>query len=207
MRDKSKVINMKNQLQQAADQAIYFPGAKAFRDWLHEHYRSASEVLVGFYKVSSGQPSMSWSESVDEALCVGWIDGIRKSVDDQRYTIRFTPRKPGSIWSRINIDKVTKLQQEGRMMPEGLAAFEGRTTGKSVIYSYETGGDDWPKGFLALFRKDKTAWRNYQQMAPSYQRQSRHWVASAKQEITRRKRLDQLIEDSRNNQRLKQYRR
>jgi len=116
---------------------IFFATASSFRKWLEKNHDKASELLVGFYKVKSGKPSMSWSESVDEAICFGWIDGVRKSIDDESYSIRFTPRKPGSIWSAINIQKVESLSGQGLMQDSGMTAFEKRKEHKSRIYSYE----------------------------------------------------------------------
>src|SRR5687768_6389102 len=116
---------------------VFFPDKTAFRKWLEAHHITEKELLVGFYKVGSGKPSITWPESVDEALCFGWIDGIRKSLNEDSYTIRFTPRKPGSIWSAINIKKVEALSKAGLMYPEGMAAFAKRSEQKSAIYSYE----------------------------------------------------------------------
>jgi uncharacterized protein YdeI (YjbR/CyaY-like superfamily) len=175
---------------------IFFATASSFRKWLEKNHDKASELLVGFYKVKSGKPSMSWSESVDEAICFGWIDGVRKSIDDESYSIRFTPRKPGSIWSAINIQKVESLSGQGLMQDSGMAAFEKRKEHKSRIYSYEKPPESLSKDFLKEFQSNKKAWKFFQKMAPSYQRTAIHWVMNAKQESTRMKRLAELINDS-----------
>jgi uncharacterized protein YdeI (YjbR/CyaY-like superfamily) len=139
---------------------------------------------------------MTWSESVDEALCFGWIDGVRKSIDKESYQIRFTQRKPTSIWSAINIKKVEELKKQGLMLLAGLASFEKRTEGKSRIYSYEKGEAELPQNFKKQFKTNKKAWDYFQSLAPSYRKVSTHWVMNAKQETTRLKRLNQLISES-----------
>jgi len=150
---------------------------------------------VGFYKVGSGKPSLTWPESVDEALCVGWIDGIRKRIDDSAYQIRFTPRKPGSIWSTVNIKRVEALVAEGRMQPAGLEAYERRTERKSSVYSYEQEGSlNLTPTELRLFKKNKGAWAYFERAAPSYRRTMLYWIASAKQAATRARRLAKLVE-------------
>ena len=153
-------------------------------------------MLVGFYKVDSGKPSMTWSQSVDEALCFGWIDGVRKSINKDSYQIRFTQRKPTSIWSANNIRKIESLTKQKLMQPAGLASFEKRTESKSKIYSYEKDKVDLIQDFKKQFKANKKAWDYFQSLAPSYRKVSTHWVMSAKQETTRIKRLDQLIADS-----------
>ena len=152
--------------------------------------------MVGFYKVDSGKPSMTWSQSVDEALCFGWIDAVRKSIDKERYQIRFTKRKPTSIWSAININKIEELARQGLMQPAGLASFEKRIESKSKIYSYEKEEAELTPSFKKQFKADKKAWDYFQSLAPSYRKVSQHWVMSAKQETTQIKRLNQLISDS-----------
>ncbi len=139
---------------------------------------------------------MTWSQSVDEALCFGWIDGVRKSINEDSYQIRFTQRKPTSIWSAINIKKIEELAKKGLMQPAGLASFENRTESKSKIYSYEKDEVDLSKNFKKRFKANKKAWDYFQSLAPSYRKVSGHWVMSAKQETTRVKRLNQLISDS-----------
>ena len=176
---------------------IFFASQSDFRKWLQKNHKKESEVLVGFYKVGSGKPSMTWSQSVDEALCFGWIDGVRKSIDNDSYQIRFTPRKPGSNWSAVNIKKIEELTKKGLMQPAGHAAFEKRIESKSGIYSFEKEETELTPDFKKQFKANKKAWEYFQTLAPSYRKISTHWVMSAKQESTRKKRLNQLITDSR----------
>src|ERR1700683_4529438 len=136
----------------------FFRTPSDFRAWLEANHATAGELLVGFHKKGSGKPSMTWTESVDEALCVGWIDGIRKRLDEVSYTIRFTPRRKGSIWSAINIARVTALTSERRMQHAGLAAFERRQSHKSGIYSYEQRRDPREEPYQSQLRKNKVAW-------------------------------------------------
>jgi len=185
----------------------FFAHAKDFRQWLDKNHDKQTELLVGFYKVGSGKPSMTWPESVDEALCYGWIDGVRKSIDAQSYTIRFTPRKPSSIWSTVNINKVAALTAKGLMQPAGIAAFAKRTAGKSGVYSFEGTVAKLSEAFEAQFRKNKKAWDFFTSQAPSYQKTAIHLVMSAKQEKTQVSRLETLITDSENGVRIKQLRR
>jgi len=174
----------------------FFAKQSDFRKWLQKNHKKETELLVGFYKVDSGKPSMTWSQSVDEALCFGWIDGVRKSIDKDSYQIRFTQRKSTSIWSAINIKKIEELTKQGLMEPAGLASFEKRTEGKSKIYSYEKEKVELTQNFKKLFKANKKAWNYFQSLAPSYRKVSAHWVMSAKQETTQIKRLNQLISDS-----------
>lgn len=172
----------------------YFASPAAFRAWLAEHAAREWELLVGFHKVDSGKPSMSWSESVDEALCFGWIDGVRKRIDDEAYSIRFTPRKPGSIWSAINIAKVEALRSAGRMTPAGEAAFAQRTADKSVVYAYEQdeAGELSPAEVRA-FKREKAAWAYWETCPPGYRKTVLHWVTTAKRAETRVSRLATLV--------------
>ncbi len=174
----------------------FFSTQAAFRKWLEKNHEKTGELLVGFYKVNSGKPSMTWSESVDEAICFGWIDGIRRSIDEESYSIRFTPRKSTSIWSAINIKKVEELTKKKLMDPAGINAFSKRKEHKSRIYSYEKEAENLSDEFLGKFKLNKKAWTFFQSMAPSYQRTAIHWVMSAKQESTKIKRLTELINDS-----------
>ena len=177
--------------------ARYFASATEWRAWLEEHHRVAAEVLVGFHKRGSGKPSLTWPESVDEALCFGWIDGVRKSVDDSRYTIRFTPRKPGSTWSAINVAKMKELEAAGRMTPAGRAAFERRREDRTAIYSYEQRQlAAFEPADERRFRANRKAWSFWQMQPPSYRKTATHWVTSAKRPETRDRRLAKLIEDS-----------
>lgn len=174
----------------------FFATQAAFRKWLEENHSKATELLVGYYKVDSGKPSMTWSQSVDEALCFGWIDGIRKSIDKYSYSIRFTPRKPTSIWSAVNIAKSEELIKQGLMHPSGLLAFSLRQEHKSKIYSFEIAEVKLSADFEKIFKADKTAWNYFQSLSPSYRKTSTNWVMNAKQESTRIKRLNELIADS-----------
>jgi uncharacterized protein YdeI (YjbR/CyaY-like superfamily) len=174
----------------------FFAKQSDFRKWLQKNHKKESELLVGFYKVGSGKPSMTWSQSVDEALCFGWIDGVRKSIDKESYQIRFTRRKPTSIWSAINIKKIEELKKQGLMQPAGLASFEKRKDNKSRIYSYEKDEVELNENFKKQFKTNKRAWDYFQSLASSYKRLSTHWVMDAKQETTRLRRLNQLISDS-----------
>ncbi len=175
---------------------VYFSDAGEFRDWLAQHHASASELIVGFHKRDSGLPSMTWPESVDEALCFGWIDGVRKRIDAVRYQIRFTPRKAGSNWSAINIAKVAELIAAGRMQPPGLAAFALRSEEKSRIYAYENSPAELTEPQASEFRAHPEAWAFFQAQSASYRRTLTWWVISAKQQSTRQKRLRQLIDAS-----------
>jgi uncharacterized protein YdeI (YjbR/CyaY-like superfamily) len=173
----------------------YFDDAAAFRAWLAAHAHEESELLVGFHKVGSGRPSMSWSESVDQALCYGWIDGVRKRVDDERYTIRFTPRKPGSIWSAVNIVKIASLRVQGLMTEAGEAAYARRTEQRSRVYSHErdTPAELAPED-LARFQAHPAAWAWFESCPPGYRRVMLHVITSAKKPETRAARLAKLIE-------------
>ena len=172
----------------------FFATPAAFRAWLKKHHRTADELWVGFYRKESGKPSITWSESVDEALCFGWIDGIRKKLSDEAYTNRFTPRRPGSNWSAINIAKVELLTKQKRMAAAGVAAFAKRSEAKSRIYTYEQKDViTFEKAFEKAFKASKAAWAFFQAQPPYYRKLMTRWVGGAKQEETRRRRLDKLI--------------
>ena len=174
---------------------VFFDSAQAFRIWLQAHHASASELVVGFRKVATGKPNMSWSESVDEALCFGWIDGVRKRIDDASYQIRFTPRRTGSIWSLVNVRKVQALVAQGRMHPAGLAAFEARRPEKTGIYAFERQqAAELVADEVRAFKKSPGAWTWFQATPPGYRKVITHWVTSAKRAETRARRLDQLIQ-------------
>lgn len=174
---------------------LFFADAAAFRAWLASHAASATELLVGYHKVSSGRPCMSWSDSVDEALCVGWIDGVRRRIDDQRYSIRFTPRKPSSIWSTVNIAKVDKLRAERRMTPAGERAFALCSEARSGIYSHEQAeAAQLSPAELQAFQRHPGAWQFFDHTPPSYRKRMLHWVTSAKRDETRASRLGRLVE-------------
>ena len=174
----------------------FFAKQSGFRNWLNKNHKKETELIVGFYKVNSGKPSMTWPQSVDEALCFGWIDGVRTSIDKDSYQIRFTPRKPTSIWSAINIKKVEALTKQGLMQPAGLASFEKRKEERSKVYAFENEEMNFTAEFEKIFKANKKAWVYFQSLAASYKKISKHWVMSAKQETTRLKRLNQLIEES-----------
>lgn len=184
---------------------IFFETPADFRAWLAKNHATAKELLVGFYKKGSKRPSITWPESVDEALCYGWIDGVRKGIDDESYTIRFTPRKTGSVWSTVNVNRVQALTDLGRMQPAGLKAFEARKEGKSGIYSHEQGEVELPEPFQELLRANTTAWEFFQQQAGSYRKAAIWWITSAKKEETKRKRLDSLIAYSAKANRVPQF--
>ncbi len=181
---------------------IFFNTASEFRNWLEENHQSATELWVGYFRKQTGKPSMTWPESVDQALCFGWIDGIRKKIDDERYCIRFTPRKPGSTWSRINIDKVEKMIKQGLMMSAGLEAYNRRKENKSGIYSFENEIKDLPEAYAEIFKKNRVAWEFYSTQPPSYRKTMTHWILSAKQDATKMKRLEKLISESKNRSRI-----
>ena len=173
--------------------ARFFRTPAQLRAWFDKNHGTCKELWVGYYKRETGKPSVTWPESVGEALCVGWIDGLRKGIDQHSYKIRFTPRRPGSIWSDVNIRKVKALMKEGRMCPAGLKAFEARDEAKSRIYAYELRPDMLDEPYLGKVRANKEAWTFYLGCAPSYRRSVNNWVMSAKQEGTRLKRLERLL--------------
>ena len=186
-------------------EAIYFTSPEEFRAWLEDNHESQTEVLVGYWKRATGKPSLTWSQAVDEALCFGWIDGVRRGVDDERHVQRFTPRKPTSNWSAVNIAKVEQLRAQGRMRPAGEAAFARRRADKSGVYSYE----QRHKAALepeqeARFRANAAAWEYFSACPPSYRTMAVWWVVSAKRPDTRDRRLSTLIEDSAAGRRLRQ---
>jgi uncharacterized protein YdeI (YjbR/CyaY-like superfamily) len=166
------------------------------RRWFTSHHATAQELWVGYYKKNSGKRSITYPESVGEALCFGWIDGVRKGIDEKSYTNRFSPRKRGSTWSTTNVRRVQALKREGRMHAAGLAAFRARSSNKTRIYSYENRPDELPEPYAGIFRRNRAAWDFFQAQPPGYRRTVTWWVVSAKKEETRLKRLKALIEDS-----------
>jgi uncharacterized protein YdeI (YjbR/CyaY-like superfamily) len=172
----------------------FFRTPADFRAWFLENHQRADELLVGFYKKSSGRPSITWPESVDEALCAGWIDGIRRRIDEDSYSIRFTPRRPNSIWSLINTRRVAVLTKEGRMLDAGLKAFAARDEKKTGVYSFERATATFPPAYLKVFRANQKAWAFFSTQGAYYKRMLAYWVTSAKQEETRQRRLAQLID-------------
>jgi uncharacterized protein YdeI (YjbR/CyaY-like superfamily) len=174
----------------------FFGTAAAWRRWLEEHHDSAAELWVGFYRKGTGRASVTWPEAVDEALCFGWIDGVRKRLDESSYAIRFTPRRPGSVWSAVNLAKVEALARRGLMHPAGEAAHARRTEARSRIYSYEQREAAFPEAYARRFRRHPAAWRFFEAQPAWYRRTATWWVISAKREETRERRLATLIEDS-----------
>lgn len=171
----------------------FFKTPEAFRAWLEKNHDRADELLVGMYKRGSGKPSMTWPESVDQALCFGWIDGVRNSIDEDGYTIRFTPRRAKSIWSKVNVRKVGELTERGLMRPAGLAAFAKRTSERTGIYSAEQSDVKLGEEFERAFRARRRAWKFFEAQPAWYRRTATWWVISAKREATRLRRLDTLI--------------
>jgi uncharacterized protein YdeI (YjbR/CyaY-like superfamily) len=175
----------------------FFATPKDFRSWLEKHHADTAELWVGFHKRDSGRPSITWPESVDEALCYGWIDGLRKSLDAHSYMIRFTPRKPGSIWSAVNTRRAGELIEAGRMRPAGLRAFEDRDPKKTNLYSFEQRkAAELDPASAKRFKANRDAWKFFKSQPDRYRRTAIFWVTSAKQAETRARRLDTLIRDS-----------
>ncbi len=174
----------------------FFATPDELRDWFDVNHETAAELWLGYYRKSTGRPSVDWPQAVDEALCVGWIDGVRRSVDDMTFVQRFTPRRKGSTWSAINVAKVANLTKEGRMRPAGIAAFEARSDANTAIYSYEQPDAAFTPEEVARFKADSAAWADWAARPPSYRRAVMYWVTSAKQAATRARRLETLIADS-----------
>ena len=181
---------------------IFFKGQNEFRKWLDKNHLIEKELIVGFYKKETGKPTMTWSESVDQALCFGWIDGIRRKVDEERYCIRFTPRRPGSDWSSLNIRKVEELRNAGLMTADGLEVFNNRKEKKGDNYSYENLPSSLPASLDKMFRQNKKAWEFFEKQAPSYKKVRIYWINSARQEDTKLNRLKKLIAASKESKRL-----
>lgn len=174
----------------------FFSTPEKFRQWLEKNHERTNELLVGFHKKDSGKKSITYGEALDEALCFGWIDGVRRSLDETSYTIRFTPRKPRSIWSLVNVNHVERLKKEGRMAEPGLRAYALRDPKRTGIYAFENRPREFSPEFEKKFRANKGAWEFFQSEPPSIRRTCIFWVMSAKKDETRRRRLDQLIESS-----------
>ena len=181
---------------------IFFAAPKDLRKWLEKNHEKETELWVGLYKKGSGKPSVTWPEVVDQCLCFGWIDGIRKSIDAESYTNRITPRKARSNWSAININRIEELIAAGLVKQAGLDAYAKRSEERSRIYSFEQGDIALGSEQESLFRKNKKAWKNFEAMPASYKKPALWWVISAKQETTRERRLDTLIKDSENGERV-----
>src|SRR5262249_5443798 len=183
---------------------LFFRTPSDLRTWFEAHHASVPELWVGYFKKGSGTPSVTWPESVDEALCVGWIDGVRKSIDETSYMIRFTPRRRGSVWSVINVRRVRALARQKRMRSAGLKAFGERRGYRSGIYSYEQRPAQLVEPYRGIFKRNKSAWTFYAAQPPGYRKTTCWWILSAKREETRLKRLKQLIQDSASGRRIPQ---
>jgi uncharacterized protein YdeI (YjbR/CyaY-like superfamily) len=185
----------------------FFPTPTDFRRWLSEYHDKADELWVGYYKKTTGRPTLTWRESVDEALCFGWIDGVRQSIDEEAYQNRFTPRRVGSHWSLVNLARVQVLIEDGRMAPAGMAAYEARDPEKCGLYSFERAEARLSAEQLADFKAHREAWEFWNAQPPGYRKQATWWVASAKQEDTRARRFATLLQDCSSGLRIKQLRR
>lgn len=185
----------------------FFKTYNDFRNFLAKNHDKLDELWVGFYKKGTGRESITWNESVEAAISFGWIDGLRRSINEESYTIRFTPRRPKSIWSNKNIKTAKELIAQGRMQPAGMKVFENRNEEKSGVYSFEQSKVAFSKAFESTLKENKKAWSFFQSQAPYYQRTAKHWVMNAMQEKTRIKRLHQLIRDSENKRKVKPLRR
>ena len=174
----------------------FFATTSALRDWFDANHETADELWLGYYKKGSGMPSVTWTEAVDEALCVGWIDGVLQRIDERSHAQRFTPRRKGSNWSAINVAKVATLTEQDRMRPAGFRAFEARTAERTGVYSYEREVEHLTDDELARFRAEPAAWSYWEARPASYRKAALHWVTTAKQAATRERRLAALIEDS-----------
>jgi len=177
-------------------QPKFFSSPEKFSQWLERNHDSATELLIGFHKKASGKKSVTYAEALDEALCFGWIDGVRKNLNETSYTIRFTPRKPTSIWSNVNVNHVERLQKEGRMHRAGLDAYERRNPERTGIYSFENRPRELSPEFEKTFRQNKAAWKFFEEQPPGYKRLMIFRTMSARKEETRLRRLKQLIESS-----------
>lgn len=176
--------------------ATFFANQQEFRSWLEEHHQQATELIVGFYKVGTGKASLTWSQSVDQALCFGWIDGVRRSIDAESYCIRFTPRKPKSIWSLINIRKIEELRAAGLMTEAGEKAYSYKTESSSALYLHLKEPKPLLTDYEQAFKANVAAWEFFSKQAPSYKRVMIHWIMSAKQEKTQLARLEKTIAES-----------
>lgn len=185
----------------------FFKSPEEFRQWLEGNHTDSKELWVGFYKKDSGKPSMTWPESVDEALCFGWIDGVRKSLDGESYTIRFSPRNTRSIWSAINIGRAIELIEQGMMRPAGMRVFEERKENKIGVYSYEQRKAELPEKYEKRLKTNKKAWKYYQSQTERYRKTVNWWVISAKREETRMRRLEKMIEHAEKGQTIPEFRR
>jgi uncharacterized protein YdeI (YjbR/CyaY-like superfamily) len=184
------------------DNLRFFRSGTAFRKWLETNHNKASEIWVGFYRKDSGKGGITYKEALDEALCYGWIDGIRKKIDDSSFTNRFTPRKKNSIWSNVNVEHVARLTREGRMMPPGVAAYNAKDEKRTGVYSFERERAELEPAMKKRFRQNPKAWKYFESQPPYYRRVAAWWVVSARRDETRQKRLAELIAVSAKEQRL-----
>ena len=175
---------------------IFFSTQIQFREWLINNHKTETELIVGYYKIKSGYPSMTWSQSVDQALCFGWIDGVRKSIDEHSYQIRFTPRRKTSVWSPVNLKKIKELIQKGLMQEAGIEIYKNRRDSDPADYAFTRKELKFPSEIENQFKENVKAWNYFESLAPSYQKLSIHWVISAVQEKTKIKRLNELIASS-----------
>lgn len=183
----------------------FFPSQQTFNTWLAKNHNKAEELILCYYRKATGKPSITWEESVDFAIAYGWIDGIRRKVNEEVFSVRFTPRRPNSIWSNRNIAIAEKLISQKKMAPSGLESYKLRKESKSGIYSFEqevVAFLDWQENH---FKKNKHAWENYQALPNYYKTTVTHWASSAKREETQKRRLEQLIQACEKNERLKQF--
>lgn len=187
-------------------QPIFFPNTQTLREWFINNHQTETELIVGYYKKGVEKETITWSDSVDEAICFGWIDGVRKSIDEISYQIRFTPRKTTSIWSKVNIEKVERLLAQNLMFKAGIQAFEKRKEEKSMIYAFEQGVVELPIHFEEQFKANPKAWDFFTKQAPSYQKTAIWKIISAKQDATKIRKLQELIEDSENGRKIKELR-
>jgi uncharacterized protein YdeI (YjbR/CyaY-like superfamily) len=181
---------------------VFLTSQQEWHEWLKENHDKATEFQMGFYKTKSSQKGITYQQALDEALCFGWIDAVRKGIDEQRWTIRFTPRKPKSIWSNINTKRIAELKEMGLMQPAGIKAFEYRDEKRAGIYSFEKEVPPFSGEYLEAFVGNKKAWENFLKMPKSYRTPATNWVLSAKQEETRQRRLEQLINESEKGERI-----
>jgi uncharacterized protein YdeI (YjbR/CyaY-like superfamily) len=186
---------------------VFFASTDEFRTWLEDHHATCTELVVGFHKKATGKPTLTWSESVDQALCFGWIDGVRRSLGPDAYTIRFTPRKARSTWSNINVSKVERLIELELMRPAGLSVFERRNPETTGVYSFEAGPVALGSEYGREFRRYPKVWSWFERQPPGYRRTAAHWIVSAKKEQTRRSRLATLVADSAAGRKIKPLRR
>jgi len=180
----------------------FFAQPEDFRKWLEKNHNTETDIIVGFYRKGTGKKSITWEQAVDVALCYGWIDSIRRKIDDESYSNRFTPRKKTSIWSAKNIANIERLQKEGLMQPSGLEAFEHRKDSRSKVYSFESEAKELDDGLAKIFKSNKKAWDFFNLQPPSYRKIIIHWIVTAKQEATRLSRLEKAIAASQEGKRM-----